>query len=129
MTDGGPSVKIHPLHLGVLVGFARDGGREVLVRRADRLVRGRVARRFQVVQVTVGVAGLGLGRVAERAADVRVTLDVGLARELEVAAVRLGFAGERVLEILMGLAALDIRRARSLSPSLNVQRWMPEGGS
>ena len=52
----------------------------------------------------MGVAGLALGGVAEQARDVGVTLDVGDLGEVEVAAVRLRLAGERFLEIRVGLA-------------------------
>ena len=54
-----------------------------------------------------GVAGLGLGGVAEEPADLGIALDVGDAGEVEVAAVRLALAGEGVLQVLVGLAALS----------------------
>src|SRR5262245_66059793 len=57
--------------------------------------------------MAVRVAGLRLGRVAEEAADVGVALDVRLAREVEVAAVRLRFAGEGLLQVLVRLRALE----------------------
>jgi len=53
------------------------------------------------------MAGLALGDVAEQAGDVGKALDVGAAREVEVATVRLGLAGEGLLEVRLGLAALE----------------------
>ena len=55
------------------------------------------------------VAGLGLRGVAEQAADVGIALDVGLPREVQVAAVRLRLAREGILEVVVGLAALEAR--------------------
>ena len=61
-----------------------------------------------IANVQLFLTRLGLARVAEQAADVRVALDVRLAREVQVAAVRLGLARERRLEVLVGLGALQI---------------------
>jgi glucose/arabinose dehydrogenase len=52
--------------------------------------------------------GLALGGVAEQAGDVGLALDVGDLREVEVPAVRLRLAGERVLQVLLGLASLQL---------------------
>ena len=54
------------------------------------------------------VTGLALGDRAEQRGHVRVALDVGLLREVEVAAVRLALARERLLEVVLGLASLEI---------------------
>jgi len=106
----------HPrVHLRVLVGLAGDGGAEVLVRAADRLVGRRIADALQVVQVTVGVARLGLGGIPEQAAHVRVALDVRLLGEVEVAAVGHGLAAEGLLQVVVRLAALEL--AHALLPS------------
>jgi hypothetical protein len=51
------------------------------------------------------VARLTLGDGAEQGGDVGVALDVGLLGEVEVAAVGLALAGERRLEVVLGLAA------------------------
>ena len=48
------------------------------------------------------------GGVAEKARDVGLTLDVRLLREVEVAAVRLRLARERVLQVLMRLRSFEI---------------------
>ena len=69
-------------------------------------VRG-IADLLQEVEVAVRVAGLALGGVAEQAGDVGVALDVGPAGEVEVAAVRLRLAGERVLQVVVRLGALQ----------------------
>src|SRR5262249_49174047 len=72
------------VHLGVLVGLARDRGLQVVVGGADRFTRDRVADLGEEVEVTERVAGLTFGDRAEQCRDVGVTLDVGLLREVEV---------------------------------------------
>ncbi len=54
------------------------------------------------------VAGLALGDRAEEGGDVRVALDIGLLGEVQVATVGLALAGERLLEVLLGLAVLQV---------------------
>ena len=61
------------------------------------------------------VAGLALGDRAEQGGHVRVALDVGLLGEVQVAAVRLALARERLLQVLVGLAALEIGHCRGRS--------------
>src|SRR6059036_1882516 len=95
------------VHLRELVGLALDRRLEVQLRGADRHVGHRVAHLLQEVQVPEGVAGLGLRGVAEEPAHVGIALDVRAAREVEVAAVRLRLAGERVLQVTVCLAALQ----------------------
>ena len=53
------------------------------------------------------VAGLGIRRVLEEAGDVGEALDVCHARKVEVPPVRLRLPGERFLEILEALGALE----------------------
>ena len=53
------------------------------------------------------VAGLALGNGAEQGGDVRVALDVRLLGEVEVAAVGLALAGERLFQVGLGLAVLE----------------------
>jgi hypothetical protein len=84
------------------VGLAGDGGLEVQGGIADRQPGRGVAHALQVVEVAVGVAGLTLGGVAEIAGDLGVALDVGDLGEIQVAAVGLALAGERVFEVLVG---------------------------
>ncbi len=69
---------------------------------------GRVADLGEELEVTVGVAGLALGDRAEQRGDVGVALDVGLLGELQVAAVGLALAGERLLQVLVGLGAVEV---------------------
>src|SRR5256884_789214 len=95
------------VHLRELVGLALDRRLEVQLRGADRHVGHRVADLLQEVEVPEGVAGLGLRGVAEEPAHVRIALDVRAAREVEVAAVRLRLAGERRLQVVVCLAALQ----------------------
>src|SRR4030081_3087207 len=53
------------------------------------------------------MTGLALGDRAEERGDIRVALDVGLLREVEVAPVRLTLAGERLLQVLVRLGAFQ----------------------
>src|SRR6266851_589336 len=87
------------VHLRVLVRLARDDRLEVRLRLADGLAGGGIADVFQEVQVAEGVAGLRIRRVLEQPGDVREALDVRHAGEIEITAVRLGFAGEGFLEV------------------------------
>src|SRR5262249_19800633 len=83
------------IHLGVLVGLAGDGGLEVLVGVADGLAGGGVADLAEKIEMSVRVAGLPLGGVAEQAGDVRVAFHVGVLGEIEITAVGLGLSSER----------------------------------
>jgi hypothetical protein len=56
----------------------------------------------------MGVAGLAVGGLLEVARHFGVALDVGHLGEEQVAAVGLGFAGEGVLQVLVGLAAFQV---------------------
>ena len=84
------------------------GGLEVQGGVAERLIGGRVAHLLQVVEMPVGVSGLTLGGVAEVAGDLGIALHVGDLREVHVAAVRHRLAGERVLQVLVGLRSLQL---------------------
>src|SRR5260370_19709174 len=75
------------IHLRVLVGLPFDGGLQVGVGCPHRETRHRVSRFLQEIQMPERVPRLGLGRVAEEAADLAVPLDVGAAREAEIAPV------------------------------------------
>ena len=59
--------------------------------------------------MAVGMAGLAFRGGAEHGGDVVVAFDVGLLREIEIAAVGLAFAGEGVLQIFHGLACFSVR--------------------
>ena len=65
----------------------------------------------EIVQVAVRVAGFALGGRTEEGGDVVLALDVRLVCEIEVAAIRLRFAGESILEILFRLCALEVHDA------------------
>ena len=67
-----------------------------------------------------GMAGLSLGDRAEQGGHVRVALDVGLLGEVEVAAVGLALAGERLLEVGLGLAVFQFWHG---VPFMVVGRW------
>ena len=101
------------VHLAVLVGLALDGSFQVLVGLADREPGRGIADLGEEVEVAERVTGFGLRGVAEEAADVGVALDVGPAREVEVPAVRLRLARERVLQIVVSLGSLEIGHART----------------
>src|SRR5690606_34025011 len=75
--------------------------------------------------VAVRVARLALGGRAEHRGDVVEALDVGLLREIEVAAVGLALTGERGLQILFGLRALELHGI-VLSPGR--RRFASDGG-
>src|SRR5208283_4343274 len=75
------------VHLGVLVGLACDSRSEILLGRTDRLPRHRIADLFQEVEMTEGVTRLALCDGAEQRGDVRVSLDVGRLRKVDVAPV------------------------------------------
>jgi hypothetical protein len=77
--------------------------------------RDRIAGFLQKVEVTEGVAGLGLRRVAEQPAHIRIAFDVGPACEIEVAPVRLRLAGERRLQVLVRARTLERLRHRGAS--------------
>ena len=62
----------------------------------------------QIVEMAMRVAGLALGGRAKHRRDVVLPLDVGLAGEIQVAPVRLRFAGERGLEVVVRLRALQL---------------------
>ena len=82
--------------------------------RADRLAGRRIADCFQIFQMAVGMAGLAFGGGAEHGGDIVIAFDVGLLCEIEIAAVGLAFAGERVLQI--SWAVLDSFRLAMGSP-------------
>ena len=75
----------------------------------------RVADLGEEVEVAERVAGLALGDRAEQGGHVGVALDVGLLGEVEVAAVGLALAGERLLEVVVGLGAVEVRHGGYIS--------------
>ena len=102
------------IHVRVLVRLARDRGLQVLAARADRQVRRRVADLREIVEVAVRMARLAFGGRAEQRSDVVLAFDVRLVCEVEVAAVRLRFAGKRGLQVVVGLRAFEILHAALL---------------
>src|SRR6476646_8686047 len=105
------------VHLGVLIGLADDRGAQVLLGRTDRLARHRVADDREEVEVPERVPGLAFGDRAEQRRDLGMSVDVGLLREVEVATVRLALARERGLQVLLGLAALQVSHCVSFPSS------------
>ena len=72
---------------------------------ADRLAGRRIADFLQIFEMAVGVAGLAFRGRAEHGGDVVEAFNVGLLREIEIAAVRLALARERFFQICFRLAA------------------------
>jgi hypothetical protein len=70
------------VHLGIFVCLARDRGFEVLCGVADGLAGRGIADLLQEIEVAMRMAGLAFCRVAEQSGEVRVALDIGLARAL-----------------------------------------------
>ena len=93
--------------LRVLVRLAFDGGLEVVLGGADRYTGHGVTDFPEEVEVPERAARFTLSHRAEERGDVRVALDIGLLGEVEVAAVGLALAGERGLQVGLGLAALS----------------------
>src|SRR5688572_23218634 len=110
------------IHVGVLVGLAGDRGLQIVAGLADGQAGGGVADRLEILEVTVRVARLALGRRPEHGRDVVIALDVGLGGEVEVAAIRLRLAGEGVLQILLGLAALEVHCCSPAGSSMPAPR-------
>src|SRR5207248_4352659 len=108
------------VHLGVLVGLTGHRRLQVVGGRSDRDARDGVADLGEEVEVPEGVSGLAFGDRAEQRGDVRVSLDVGLLREVEVTAIGLALARERLLQVLVRLASLEIghRSSSLLSDSI-----------
>ncbi len=76
--------------------------------RADRQTRGRIADALlHEFEVAVDMAGLAFGSGAEQHRDVVLAFDVGLVREVQVAAIGLRFARERVAQALLGFRSFQ----------------------
>ena len=72
--------------------------------------------------MAVRVAGLAFRGGAEHGGDVVVAFDVGLLREIQIAAVGLQFAGERGLQIVFGFASLERRHVSSFPMFVTLDR-------
>ncbi len=94
------------IHLGKLVGFPLDGGMEIFFRVPHGDPGGGIPHLGQEIEMSEGVPGFPFGGIPEDSGDVRLTLDVGLSREIKIPAVRLGLPGEGRLEILERLGSL-----------------------
>src|SRR5882672_7524337 len=101
------------IHGLVFVRLAGNGGFQILQRRADRQARRRVAHLLQKLEMAVCVARFAVRRVLEQTGDLRVALYVGNLREIKIAAVRLGLARERVLQVLVRLRSFELRHDHS----------------
>src|SRR6185437_5986463 len=95
------------VHVRVLVRLAGNCGLQIVAARAHRKIGCGVADRGEIVEVPMGMAGFAFSRRAKNRRHVVLTLDVGLVGEIQITAVRLRFAGERILEILVRLRAFE----------------------
>ena len=87
------------------MGFARDRRFQVQRGLADRQTGGRIAYLFEVLEVTVRVTGFTLGSGTKYRRYIIEAFDVSFGCEIQVTTVGLRFAGERVLQVLLGLGA------------------------
>ena len=94
------------IHVGVLVRFAGDRGLQVQLGLADRMTRRRIADRFEVFEVTEGMAGLAFRGGAEQGRDFVLAFDVSLLREIQIAA-KAAFRLASVLEPLSWAMSLS----------------------
>ncbi len=85
--------------------LAGDRRAEIVGGAADRLAGRRVADFLEIFEVAMGMAGFAFRGRAEYRRHVVVALDVGLLREIQIAAIGLAFAGERCLQIVLGFRA------------------------
>ena len=97
------------IHVGVFMGFAGHSRFQVIRRGADGLTRRRIACFFQVFQMAVRMAGFTFRGRAENGRDIVESFNVGLLREIKITAVRLGFTGKGVFEVLFGLGSTKSR--------------------
>ena len=86
---------------------------EVIGGGADGKTGGGIANLFHVLKVTVGVTRFPFRGGAEHGGHVVFPFHVGLGREVEVAAVGLGFAGKGGLQVFEGLAIFQIHEIAS----------------
>ena len=96
------------IHVAVFVRLAGDRRLEIRLGLADRQSRGRITHRLEILEVAVRMARLAFGRGTKHRRDIVVAFDVGLGCEIQVTTVRLRLTGERVFQILLGLAAFEV---------------------
>ena len=104
------------------MGCARDRCLEVVDGPADRQASRRIADFFEIFEMAMSVAGFALGGRAKHRGDIVMALDIGLLREIQIAAVGLAFAGERGLEVVLRLRALESYRISTRSKGLLFSR-------
>jgi hypothetical protein len=91
------------------VRFASYGSLQVVSRATNGQVGSGVADDRQIVKVAMCVTGFTLSGGTEQRGDLRMALNVGLVCEVQITTVGLAFAGEGVLQVLVGFRALEIR--------------------
>ena len=92
------------------MGCARDRCLEVVDGPADRQASRRIADFFEIFEMATGVAGFALGGRAKHRGAIVMAIDIGLLREIPIAAVGLALADERGLEVVLRLRALESYR-------------------
>ena len=60
-----------------------------------------------IFQMAVRVAGFAFRGGAEHGGDIVIAFDIGLLREIEIAAIGLAFAGKRFFEVFPGLGVVQ----------------------
>ncbi len=112
------------VHLGVLIGLTGNRRLQVVGGGAHGNSRHGIADFGEEVEVTERVPGLALGDRAEQRGDVGEALDVGLLREVQVPAIGLALSGERLLQVVVRLASLEIgHRCGSLVGQGRSEHW------
>src|SRR5882672_1225832 len=96
------------VHVRVFVRLARDRSLQIGARVTKRQVRRRITALLEVFEMAVSVASFAFGSGAEHRRHVVLPFDVRLRREIEVAAVCLGFTRKCRLEIAVGFRAFEL---------------------
>ena len=87
--------------------FTGDRGLQIGTRRTNGQIRRRIADLREVIEMAMRVTRFAFGRRTKDGGDVVLPLDVRLVREIQIAPVRLRFTGERRLEVVVCLRALQ----------------------
>src|SRR3954468_12252157 len=96
------------IHLGVFVGLACDRCLEVSRRIANRKSGSWITAFRKEFHVAERMACLAFGRIAKYTCYVCISFDICLACEVEISAIRLGFARKSFLQILERLSTFKI---------------------
>jgi hypothetical protein len=95
------------VHVGVLVCFPGNRCRKVGRGRTYRQSGRRISDGLQVFEVTVRMARFAFSGRTENRCNVVVTFNIRFRREIKVTAIRLGFSGKCIFQVLFCLAAFQ----------------------